>query len=157
MKFNNVVFLSHWEKKAFFFSNGDFFVTIFCSAMLKQIYSCCFFSPSLTQSPFSYRKMNNIVTSSGTRRETWILLEFIAFLFLSLKKIKVKQSNPWRLNPLCLELETTWVGGPAFPDIMLLLYLVSVLLLWEYVHDDCFRVGQFSLCVCEHGCVFQSL
>lgn len=35
--------------------------------------------------------MNYIATPSGTKRETWFPLEFIALLFLSLKK-KVKVS-----------------------------------------------------------------
>lgn len=87
IKFNNLVSLSHWEKNVFHFSNGDFFVTIFCSEMLKQIYSCFFFFLLLIF-PFHrvrHRKMNNTVIPSGTRRETWFLLEFIAVLFLSSK------------------------------------------------------------------------
>jgi hypothetical protein len=44
--------------------------------------------------------MNNIVIPSGTKRETWFLLEFIALYSLPLKQ--VKQSNPWRLKSFYL-------------------------------------------------------
>lgn len=98
--------------------------------------------------------MNYIATPSGIKRETWFPLEFIALLFLSLKKVKVtpkgsdlsiyiyKQpalGNQFSLTLCCFEgsvvgrVQKLCVGG------------FCCLYFWEYIQNSHFSVVRWDV------------